>query len=123
MLPTLLAAYLNALKDIIYLSDVTDSVFDDFREFLKNRINDEALFHFMERKIDEHMDALNDAKRIKNDLTLFDFLRQAGDFESQGLEGSDWLVMNSMREISPNAVIKATLSKPERIRARRNDYE
>jgi len=118
--PTLMAAYLRLVKGIRRPKDIRDEDLDEYRAFMADRMHDEDMTHFFRTKLKEHMDYLREKLKMNPDLAFKDLLHSASDAVALDFDEGDWLTMNSMREISPNTVIKLTSA---RTKPRSNDYE
>lgn len=118
--PTLLAAYLRLVKGITMPAQVKDKDLDELMSFMANRMGDGDMYRFLGAKINDHMNFLRDRLSQDLGLTFGKLLLNASDAAAMDYENGDWLAVNSMREVSPNAVIKLTTPKPKK---RNTDYE
>jgi|GEM_PF-4835638 len=119
-MPTLLAAYLRLVKGIETPALVKPSDIDELLAFMAQRMNDDEMLGFMKRKIKEHTQLLRKKLSLEPDLTFSKLLVSASDAAALDYESGDWLAVNSMREVSPNAVIKLHTIKGVK---RNADYE
>ncbi len=106
MLPTILAVYLRMVKGIEFPCEVSNSMFEELLDFMKRRMQDDEIAKFFEHRMHEHIEYLQDRLSQNPDLSFDDLLHSINDATSTDDLVGDWLTMNSMREISPNAVIK-----------------
>lgn len=106
MMPTLMAAYLRIYKQTTSPKDVTPESFYELMEYLKQRVKDDSIVRFIKNRIDDHCDYLSKKLRLNPGLLFADLLQNTSDAALMDIDSDDWLTMNSMREISPNAVIK-----------------
>jgi hypothetical protein len=120
LMPTLLAAYLRLVKGIETPALVKPSDIDELLAFMAQRMNDDEMLGFMKRKIKEHTQLLRKKLSLEPDLTFSKLLVSASDAAALDYESGDWLAVNSMREVSPNAVIKLHTIKGVK---RNADYE
>ena len=121
MMPTLLAAYIRMIKGISSLQDLSLQDLDDYINFMSKRMQDDpTMMPFFRSRLKTHMDILQEKLSIDPELTFRKLLLNASDATIMDYDDSDWLTMNSMREISPNAVIKLA---PPRAKKRNTDYE
>jgi len=120
MVPTLMAAYLRIYKGIDNVADVKDADLDELKELMSQRINDPEMTSFLFKKLSLHMDYLHDRLSRDPGLKFKTLLKSASDAAVLDHDDGDWLTMNSMREISPNAVIKIVSSGKKR---KVKDYE
>ncbi len=123
MAPTLMAAYLRVVENIGKPSEIQISDLNRFEIFMKERINDPEMFSFLKNMLEEHLKNLSERLSIEPDLQFKDLLTSSSEASYlDDIEG-DWITMNSMRDISPNSVIKITSTKSEMKKKRRGIYD
>lgn len=120
LMPTMLTAYLRLVKGIKMPIQINDKDLDEFKSFMADRMNNDEMHRFLLAKVKDHMDFLREKLSQAPELTFKDLLVPASDAATLDYVHGDWLTMNSMREISPNTVIKLTTPKT---RKRNSEYE
>jgi len=118
--PTLMAAYFRLVKGFNSPGDARECDLDEYIAYMDKRMNDSEMTLFLKVKLKEHMLFLREKLSVNPLLTYKDLLQSASDAATMECEEGDWLTVNSMRDISPNAVIKLLTPKAKK---RNKDYE
>jgi len=106
MMPTLLSAYLQIYKGLDSPSEVRNEDFDEFVQFMTERIKDDSMVAYLKRRVKDHIVFLREKLGDIPNLTFKTLTRSVSSASFSDYDDDDWLTMNSMREISPNAVFK-----------------
>ncbi|MCB5253098.1 MAG: helicase C-terminal domain-containing protein, partial [Candidatus Cloacimonetes bacterium] len=121
MMPTLMSAYARMVKGISSPQDLGSQDFEEYIDFMASRMQDDtSMMPFFRARLNKHLITLQEKLSNNPDLSFRKLLLNASDAIALDYDDNDWLTMNSMREISPNTVIK--LVTP-RLKKRNTDYE
>lgn len=123
MAPTLMAAFLRIVANIEKPIDLKEEDLEEFEIFMSERIKNEEMSAFLSKKFAEHLEYLDKRSKREPELSFKDLLVSTSDIlDSDYIEG-EWVTMNSMREINPNAVVKIVSPEIKRNRRQRRVYD
>ncbi len=123
MLPTILATYLRQFKKRKNLKEITYEDLEDYKLFIKDRIEDEEIYKFLVRRIDKHINFLFKQLEKYPDLTYKKLLKNPDEITDIHFLEDQWVVVNSLRDVNPSSVIKVEVLKEKDIKNRRTRYD
>lgn len=112
VLPTMFTAYLRMYHQVKSPIDITLSMAEDFKNYMKIQMQGFDKMHdFLVKRVDALMIKLREQKEMRASITFDELLIRSIDKDVYDYDYDDWLLMYSMREVSPNAVLKMVTPK------------
>jgi len=96
---------------------------EDYKLFIKDRIEDEEIYKFLVRRIDKHINFLFKQLEKYPDLTYKKLLKNPDEITDIHFLEDQWVVVNSLRDVNPSSVIKVEVLKEKDIKNRRTRYD
>ncbi len=110
-LATIITAYLRLYKEISKPNEINAEILQDFVEFMGSRIKDQEMFPFFKKKLTDLLEILKNRTEQNHGITFDALLIKPEELFGIEEDINCWKTMTSMREVSPNSVIKPCIPK------------